>query len=721
MSVNHEVKGTLARLLATEDLVVEHQKVETACFNVHSRVLTLPMWEKASNQVYDLLVGHEVGHALYTPDQDWIKENQIPPQFLNVVEDARIEKLMKRRYMGLPKTFYTGYKQLADQDFFCIGDDDIQTYNLADRVNLYFKIGNFIDIKFNEEEQVIVDKIASSETFEDALNCAKELYNYCLKQEENLKKVDVSLNSHQNEFGSGDNAIQNTENQESSNISEELAEDSKESSASGSDGKIDGSEEEQSSDSSDALDSGIFGGNQSDGQQVKTMKSFEESLKDLIDRSSFGNTYIELPDVNVDTYIISNQEIHSKCDEHWKNYIESCFFDIDKSFNKFKKDSQKEVNYLVKEFECRKSADTYSRASISRTGILDTSRLHTYKYNEDLFKKVTVIPDGKNHGLVFILDWSGSMGEVMSDTIKQLYSLIWFCKKVSIPFDVYAFTCDYPRVKYDDLGKAILPQQPYTKKDNVVAIGDWFSLMHLFTSKTNGKELQNQMKNIYRIVADFGRTFYCQYSIPAGMSLSGTPLNETLVCLHKILPEFQKQNNVQKVQCVILTDGEAPPLKYYHEVKNKWEKESFYGCRNISPGHTVLRDRKLGHTYKFHGLDMTNVLLQNLKDKFKNINFIGIRVVMPRDACQFIRKYYGFYGDEYDAVMRSWKKDKSFTIKRSGYHSYFGISSNALSSDVDFKVTEDATKSQIKSAFTKSLKNKKMNKKILGQFMELIC
>ena len=70
--------------------MVEHKKVETACFNVHSRVLTLPMWEKASGVVYDMLVGHEVGHALYTPDINWIKDRRINPQIVNVVEDARI-------------------------------------------------------------------------------------------------------------------------------------------------------------------------------------------------------------------------------------------------------------------------------------------------------------------------------------------------------------------------------------------------------------------------------------------------------------------------------------------------------------------------------------------------------------------------------------------------------------------------------------------------------
>ena len=109
MTVNHEIKSHLAKLLATEDLVVEHRHVETAQFNVHTRVLTLPKWEKASSFVYDMLVGHEVGHALYTPDVNWIKDRNIPPQFVNVVEDVRIEKLMKRRYAGISKSFYRGY------------------------------------------------------------------------------------------------------------------------------------------------------------------------------------------------------------------------------------------------------------------------------------------------------------------------------------------------------------------------------------------------------------------------------------------------------------------------------------------------------------------------------------------------------------------------------------------------------------------------------------
>ena len=116
MAVQHEIKSQLAKLLATEDLVVEHKQVETASFNVETRVLVLPLWEKASNSIYDMLVGHEVGHALFTPNDDWVLKTDVPHGIVNVCEDARIEKLRKRIYQGIAKSFYKGYNELHEQD-----------------------------------------------------------------------------------------------------------------------------------------------------------------------------------------------------------------------------------------------------------------------------------------------------------------------------------------------------------------------------------------------------------------------------------------------------------------------------------------------------------------------------------------------------------------------------------------------------------------------------
>ena len=138
----------------------------------------------------------------------------------------------------------------------------------------------------------------------------------------------------------------------------------------------------------------------------------------------------------------------------------------------------------MKEFECRKSADAYARATTSRTGLLDTKMLHSYKYNDDIFKKVSVIPEGKNHGLIFVLDWSGSMANCILDTVKQLLNLVWFCKKVQIPFEVYAFTYEWNDFIVDT-------HAPYRKlqekKDGMLCINDCFSLLNFVSSKTTSK------------------------------------------------------------------------------------------------------------------------------------------------------------------------------------------------------------------------------------------
>ena len=135
-----------------------------------------------------------------------------------------------------------------------------------------------------------------------------------------------------------------------------------------------------------------------------------------------------------------------------------------------------------------------------------------------------------------------------------------------------------------------------------------------------------------------------------------------------------------------------------------------------------MRDRKIGKTYKigyaYH--EFTDMLLNNLKDNFPSINFIGIRVLEKRDARHFMRKYSREYSPEYNKNVSDWKKLKTFTINNSGYDAYFALSSNNLSDDADFDVDDDATKAQIKRAFVKSLKVKKLNKKVLGEFISLV-
>ncbi len=713
MAVKHEIKSQLAKLLATEDLIVEHKNCETACFNVHTRVLTLPMWDKASNTVYDLLVGHEVGHALFTPDENWLEKVAIPPQFVNVVEDARIEKMMKRKYAGLAKTFYHGYKELQAEDFFSISDSNVADLNLADRANLYFKVGNFIDCCFKtSEEKIIIQKISETETFDDVLRVAEELYLHCKNEKEEEKVDDMPMPP--NEMGGE---------------SEQPANEPVEQQDSPGEGSGDSMTHEEMLEEAQRRESASATLN--DEPEIQTADALQENLQDLVDTDSRENVYVEIPQVDLKYIIAKNEDIHKEINgwfNHQNNqFTHNIFESSDGEFVKFKRNAQKEVNYLVKEFECRKAADSYARATTARTGVLDTSKLHTYKYNEDLFKKVSVIPDGKNHGLIFVLDWSGSMSRVMLDTIKQLYNLIWFCKKVSIPFEVYAFTNEWkrPEVNYEtgDMIKSADWTSSYEKKENLLSVHEQFSMMNLLTSKTNGKQLENQMINIWRIAMSFSNYYGSTYSVPTRLGLSGTPLNEAFVCLHQILPQFQKQNKLQKVQCIVLTDGEANHLSRHVEVQRRWEKEPYMGTRQLSGGVTFLRDRKTGNTYRvpygWHGF--TDLMIENLRDNFPSVNFVGIRVLEGRDANHFMKLYYDQNSDDFRKIQSEWKKQRSCNIKTSGYHAYFAMSAASLSQDADFEVDDGATKAKIKSAFIKSLKTKKLNKKVLGEFISLVA
>ena len=703
--VNYEIKSQLAKLLATEDLVVEHKNISTAQFNVESRVLTLPLWKKATNIVYDMLVGHEVGHALYTPNRWGFK---IPQQFINVVEDARIEKLMKRKYPGISKTFYYGYQELNDNDFFDIGGEDLTTFNLADRGNLYFKVGNFVDISFSTAEKKIISLIESCETFDDTLAAAAKLYEYC---KEEVKQKEKSVESISNKDISSDS------DQGNETLEEEFFDE--------------GSQDEELSEGEiEKLIENKGSSKSSSEPEVLTDTAFYERTQELNDfRQHRENVYLEVPEVILDNIIASNSEVHEILEESWdsqsipmeqtdpasgrKVLYKADFSIADESYNEFKNNAKKEVNYLVKEFESKKAADSYARASISKTGILDCSQLHTYRYNEDLFKKVTTLADGKNHGLIFMLDWSGSMHYTMKDTIKQLFNLIWFCNKVNIPFEVYAFTNHYENWKEGDS----LPRME--KEEYKLVVSEDVTLLNFLTSKVSKRVLEKQMNSLWRVVSAFNN-FGLQYTIPGQFHLGGTPFNEALISLHKIIPYFQKQNKVQKVQCILLTDGETNILPYYKWVERPWEMEPFMGCRNIHPGYSYIRNRKTGHIYQvnYHYWQFGEILLKDLKQSFPDTNFIGIRLVPNRDFGSFIRRYESVVEDR---VMRQARKEKSYNITNSGYDSYFVLLSSSLSSDDSFEVEEDASKAKIKSAFAKSLKAKALNKKVLSKFMDLVC
>ena len=188
---NKEAKSNLAKLLATENLTVEHKKVKTAYFDLQKRLLVVPIWKEMNVDILDLLLAHEIGHALYTPQGEWKEaiDKKIPQSFLNVVEDARIEKLIKRKYPGLSQSFIKGYRDLIANDFFKTADKDVNEMLLIDRLNMHFKSSHVEStIEFNDDVELeFVDRMAKVETFAEVEVLAKDLAEYC-KGEAELQK-----------------------------------------------------------------------------------------------------------------------------------------------------------------------------------------------------------------------------------------------------------------------------------------------------------------------------------------------------------------------------------------------------------------------------------------------------------------------------------------------------------------------------------------------------
>ena len=241
--------------------------------------------------------------------------------------------------------------------------------------------------------------------------------------------------------------------------------------------------------------------------------------------------------------------------------------------------------------------------------------------------------------------------------------------------------------------------------------------MNVLTSKVNRKELQRQMETMYIVASAYTHRSYD--IVPSRFGLSGTPLNESLIVIRELLPQFKAENNVEKAHVMVLTDGEAAQVRVSRETKD-YNDEPVIMAGRFNYHNTYIRNRKTGTVRKVQAdgsnSPLTTMLLKDLREQFPNSTFTGFRILENRGGW-FIRQATGYD----DKLQSQWKKERSIALTNMGYNKYYVVSSNALQESADFEVAEDATKAKIKSAFAKSLKGKKNNKKILGDFIGLIA
>lgn len=741
--VNIESKSALAKLMATENIHVEHKQVPTASFDVKNRILALPMWENMDDVTYEGLIGHEVGHALYTPYEPWaefVKENPSLKDCANVIEDARIERLMKIKYPGMRGTFFSMYEKLNAKDFFGVKGADLEESNIIDRINLHFKLGSIAGIPFNDAEKVFVEKVAKAETFEDVLALTKELSD--MAKEEAEAKYEDGLDFSDVDDMDGDFEMIEMPPMPNNGDADEESEDETEQNGSGgeeTDSNEDGDEVEENettkgnkaTETEDSFDGpevevpsysdGAGGEGEVPVPSSETQRNFDSSLQGLNNVEAKEPFYVDLPKVEIGNALVDYKTVGKQLTEFWADpeNTRDYWYDNDlrtetmDELRAWKKDTLPVVNYLVKEFEMKQAASAHRRTSTGKTGQLDMNKLHAYKIDEDIFKRVATVKDGRNHGLVMYVDWSGSMHGKMFATIKQTMTLVMFAKKVGIPFRVYSFTNGMRR--NEEMKPIMIPENQTA--DKTLILRDVY-FHEYFNEKMTSKEFNKGIENMWFLGKAIERN---SMRVPPNYNLASTPLNESIIASYEMVEAFRKETGREKINVIFLTDGGSDGNnEYYDRVEGspswfRYDKELY--LRDPISKKIVTKGHR--NTFQF-----TSDLLANLGDRC-GVNVIGFYITSTREIRQSI-DYAAMTWTERDNNRKYLTKNGYIGMTKFGYDKYFMVKDNALDQNADFQDVDrnnDGTvaKGKLRTQFRKFTKARKVNKMMLNEFVAMVA
>lgn len=753
--MQNQTLDLVAKLLANENINVVRAPVATAAFDIVGRTLILPQWKEMTPSIDQMLVAHEVSHALFTSTDyhdalDTRLRFKRAKAFLNILEDVRIEKLMKRRYPGLRKVFTAGYKELNEMDFFQIRGRDLQSAHLMDRINLYFKVGYGI-VDFTPDEKVFVTRADNLETIEETIQLTEDIHNFLKQQEEKNRELvqqaqaeaqaeeevedipdaddedtEHSFNdlvdndyddSEDEEEGpeqdanttGSDDAEGQSEEQEDEGESESAGEEGEESDET-SEGNIDSTEGATSEANGEMEDGSDEDGEMdNEGELPTTNSAFESRVSELADTSTEYD-YWKLDTVKYDP-IVPFKEVTRIIDSSFEGPVgPSRLADI----QNFKRDTQNNVDYMVKEFEMRKAATAYKRAQTAKVGSLNMNKVWAYKLNDDLFKRVTTVKQGKNHGMVFLLDWSGSMQNVIGDTIDQVINLAMFCQRAGIAYQVFAFTDRY----ITDSAAAYQRGPGYVSKLDAnnqrlidVSVNN-FALLELFSNKMNQSDFNAMVNNLKSKRAE--RVF----------PLNGTPLNESLVFMYDYIGKFQKMNNVEKISFITLTDGQGAGLPcWFDNIRYNSENKRINVRSFIQDTFT-----KKNHEISRETAGQTTVLIELIKARY-NCTVLGFYITKNsrRDLCDAMRAHYSKM-DQME-IWSTVERMKS-EFRTNGYASLMNTGRDELfivpttNTKVQYEqleVDSSASARSIASKFGKFMSTKKTSRILLNKFIGYVA
>jgi len=757
-TVNLVQKSQLARLLATENMTIEHsQSAKTASFDTNTRKLILPIWSKASEDLYDMLVAHEVGHALITPREDVympVCKRMSPTDptkffpYLNIVEDIRVDNEIKDRYPGVRRSYFNAYKELMEKDFFQIAKygGDLSSLPFGDRLNIHTKVGHlgFVDVPFDAEEQAIVDEAMSASSFDDVIAVAEKVWNKSKQRQDKQpdpkgedSAPDQGDGEDENDGATGGQGEGNTpsKSQDNSNNpsdgkSESKGDQTPTQSQNGTTGKANNADATQS---------------QSAAPDLKTVDTLAKNLSGLTSSDRYETYgYYDLPRLNLENIIFPYTQVIDDLSP-MRTKVGFCG---DKIYAAVQDRNKNFVSNLVKQFEQKMAADECRRTRTAKSGQLDMRKIANYKFSDDLFVKNQIVADGKSHGMVFIMDWSGSMSEYMLPTVEQLLALCMFCRKMNIPFEVYAFTNSQPNVIADPYHSKMTNAQwhdhhvvhgncspDYIVKENINYYGEKvkeldtgnflsiqnFGMIQFLSSKMNTQEFKNAAELFCQCArnndasgSDLSKIgTYCDMNRKYG--LSSTPLNEAIVAGMSIVSRFKAANRLDIVNTVILTDGEPTSA-----VCNR--QNAYNAILNL-PNRKQMAIRTTKQRSPFGG-SVDEML--GLAEAFREVtgtNLISIRLSHTRDANFLARMWAMGNAKEEERMTKEWKEQDFFSYRAFGFTESFVIDAKTEVVDDDFldDIKEGATVGVITRAFIKGNAKKASSRVLLSRFSDLIA
>lgn len=765
-------KDTLAKLMATEDITVVHKRIPTAYFDVKNRILACPIFkEDISPELYDLFMGHEVGHALNTPYEglhSTLKENRTLKGYLNVIEDVRIESDIKNKYQGLRKSFFKAYNELMEKDFFGISKRNLQELSLIDKINLITKVGSRVNIKLTDEEQSFLDMAYACKTWDDVVECANAIYEWS-KENETRDETDESIIPTSYQYDESDIDDEDWDDDFGSDEGEYEDNDDSGNDEGGSEDSLpdldmeegekpaDAISSEESEEEDDTKDTGtkVIGNNgggsydDEDGARESITEHFAHNNEDkyLSDENIIKTQFMPpIKGLTTEDMLVSWSDVK----KDWTEYLSKK--DTPKAellgehtAKKLELKSRKIVSHMAKEFDMRQTAQRSKHAFTGKTGKLDMNRLAKYQIVEDVFKRAVYLPEGKNHGLNVMLDWSGSISNEVKDLLEQSLILAEFCRKVQIPYRVYLFSDSYGRDGWSCENPKLIEllSNEQSGKDHKLAckyIGCIYNEYFLrnFSWKSYEKA-QNAYNEWFSPIDEHdGGYLSMPCSAPRGYSLGGTPLDQTLGYMRVLLPEFNKKYGIEKSILTVITDGYSHQGSLYDRntaENDDWDKQwksieddSEYVYRSSVTQTRELIDPFTKKVYTFtsekgwdrNDFKRTQNILNWISDT-TGVTVTGYFVVGKKHEAMNVLQYATGKSHEEDwAEIR--KVGKVYSVH--GYNKLFITSSNALRVDGTDELDEelvDAKKVRILAAFKKNQKSKTTSRFLTNEFIKEIA